>query len=115
MVSLTKLTKKQLRELILNAYAKELDQLLVALSKKFDAWKNHQIDCWKLEDCIHKFHSVQAAKLFDYYNSNVDPILIVANALAKNLIQKGEIPDEALPYIEGCIHLFQEDDLGERT
>jgi hypothetical protein len=46
MVELTKKTKKQLRELMLKAYAKELDELLVALSKKFDAWKNHQIDCW---------------------------------------------------------------------
>ena len=113
MVELTKKTKKQLRELMIKTYAKELDELLVALSKKFDAWKNHQIDCWELEELIHKFHNGHAKKLFNYYNSKVDPTLIISHVLAKNLIQKKEIPDEALPYVEGCIHLFKEDDSDE--
>lgn len=113
MVELTKKNKKQLRELMIKAYAKELNELLVALSKKFDAWKNHQIDCWELEELIHKFHNSHAEKLFNYYNSKVDPILIISRALAQKLIQKEEIPDETLPYVERCIHLFKEDDNDE--
>lgn len=113
MVELTKKTKKQLRELMVKAYAKELDELLGALSKKFDAWKNHQIDCWELEEFIHKFHNGHAKKLFNSYNSKVDSILIISRSLAKKLIQKEEIPDEALPFVEGCIHLFIEDNTKE--
>lgn len=91
MIEFSKKVKKQLRELMIKAYAKELDALLVSLSKKFDAWKNHQIDCWELEELIHKFSDRQAKKLFNYYNSNTQPILIVSHAVAKKLIQKEEI------------------------
>lgn len=89
---------------MIKAYSKELDELLVGLSKKFDAWKNHQINCWELQELIHKFPKCHAKNLF---NSKGQPILIVSSVLAKNLIRKEEIPDDALPYMEGCIKLLK--------
>lgn len=108
MIELTKKTKKQLRELMIKAYAKELDALLLTLSKKFDDWKNDRIDCWELEELIYQFHNGSAKKLFNHYNSRVDPILMVSHALVKDLLQKEEIPDEALPYVERCVQLYNQ-------
>lgn len=115
MAEFSKKTKKQLKELMIKADAKELDQALLKLSEAFDAWEHRQIDCWQLEELIHKFHNDHARKLFNYYNSKVDPVLIISSALSRNLIQKEDIPDEALTCIEHCLHhLFEDKETEER-
>lgn len=71
--------------------------------------EHRQIDCWQLAELIHKFHNGHARKLFNYYNSKVDPVLIISSALSRNLIQKEDIPDEAITCIKQCLHHFFED------
>lgn len=110
MIELTKKTKKRLRELLGIAYARELDRYLLDLSKKFDDWKNGKIDCWNLSDHIHEFHNGISRDLFNAYNcKSVHPTYMISRALVKKLIQKEDIPPEALPHVENCTSLFEEE------
>jgi hypothetical protein len=101
MVELSKKTRKELRKLLIQAYAKELEQYLFNLSKTFDDWKNKKIDCWDLSDHIHKFHYGISKDLFNAYNARgVDDIYMISRALAKDLLRKEEIPSEAIDIVE---------------
>jgi hypothetical protein len=107
MVELSKKTRKEFRKLLGKAYSKELDQHLFDLSIKFDDWKNKKIDCWDLNDHIHKFHDGISRDLFNTYNaSGMDDIFMISRALANDLIQKEEIPDEAIEIVERCANEF---------
>lgn len=101
MIELSKKTRKELRKLLLQAYAKELNQHLFDLSKKFDDWKNQKIDCWDLNDHIHQFHDGISRDLFNAYNAKgVDDLYMISRALANNLLQKEEIPNEVIGIVE---------------
>jgi len=107
MVELSKATRKELRKLLIKAYARELDQYLLDLSMKFDDWKNKKIDCWDLNDQIHKFHDGISRDLFNAYNARgVDNIYMIARALANDLLRKEEIPSEAVDIAEHCAKEF---------
>lgn len=106
MIELSKKTRKELRKLLIQAYAKELDQHLLELSMKCDDWKNNKIDCWDLNDHIHKFHDGISRDLFNTYNSGVDDIYMISRALANDLLRKEEIPNEAIDIVEQCANNF---------
>lgn len=111
MIELTKKTRKRLRELLGLAYARELDGCLLKLSKKFDDWKDKKIDCWHLNDEIHKFHDGISRDLYNgYTNRSVHETYMISRALARNLIQKEDIPIEALPYVEYCTDFFENEE-----
>ena len=100
-LELSKKTRKQLRELLAKAYEKELDQHLFDVYKKFDDWKNKKINCWVLSDCIHEFHDGISRKLFNAYNvGGVNDTYMISRALALNLLQKEDIPTEAIAIVE---------------
>src|SRR5262245_259720 len=99
MLEISKKTKRELRMLAEKAYAKELDQYLLELSIKFDDWKNKKIDCWDLNDHIHKFHNGISRELFKMYNG-CNNIVVVSRALARNLLSKDEIPSEVIDIVE---------------
>lgn len=108
MIELSKKTRKELRSLLIKAYGNELEQHLLDLSKQFDAWKDKKITCWDLEDHIDKFHSGIAKDLFDAYNARgVDNLVLVASALARNLLSKEDIPEEAIDIVEQLIKTFR--------
>ena len=103
MVELSKKTQKELRKLLMKAYAKELDQHLFDLSMKFDDWKKKKIDCWDLNYHIHKFHDGILRDLFNTYNARgMDDIYMISRALANDLLCKEEIPSEAIDIVERC-------------
>jgi hypothetical protein len=107
MINLSKKTRRELRQLLIKAYARELDQHLRDLSMKFEDWKNKKIDCWDLNDHIHKFHDGVSRDLFNTYNARcVDDIYMISRALANNLLQKEEIPGEAIDIIKQCANDF---------
>jgi hypothetical protein len=109
MIELSKKTRKRLKELLIQAYTKELDQYLFDLSKKFDDWKDKKIDCWELNENIHKFHDGISRDLFNTYNGGVDNIYLISRALAKNLLRREDIPEEATTVIQKCMNLFESD------
>lgn len=107
MIELSKKTRKELRQLLIKAYERELDQHLFDLSIKFDEWKNKKIDSWDLEDHIHKFHDGISSDLFNAYNAkSIDDIYMISRALAHNLLLKEEIPSEAIDIVQRCVNEF---------
>ena len=107
MVELSKKTRKELRKLLIKAYAKELDQHLFDLSMKFDDWKNKKIDCWDLNDHIHEFHDGISRDLFNMYKARcTDDIYMVSRALSHGLLEKEEIPCEAIDIVGRCANDF---------
>ncbi len=100
---ISKKTRKELRKLLEQAYARELDQYLRDLSMKFDDWKNKKIDCYNLNDHIHKFHDGASRDLFNTYNARgVKGIYMIARALANDLLRKEGIPSEVIDRVEQC-------------
>ncbi len=111
MIELTKKTQKRLRELLGLAYSRELDRYLLDLSKKFDDWKEGKIDCWHLNDQIHEFHNGISKDLFNAYNNkSVHATYMISRALVKKLLQKEDIPIEAMPYVEQCTSFFEDEE-----
>ena len=107
MIELSKKTRKELRKLKEKAYAIELDQYLLKLSCSFDDWKNKKIDCWALRDLLHDFHQGISRNLYNAYNvRSVDDVYMVSRALAIGLLQKEEIPSEALEVVERSAATF---------
>lgn len=107
MIELSKKTRKELRKLLQIAYARELDQCLFSLSRKFDDWNNKKIDCWVLNDHIHEFHDGISRDLFDAYNiRGVDDVYMISRGLANGLLRKEEIPSEAIDIVEQCAQNF---------
>ncbi len=107
MIELNQKTRKELRKLKAKAYAHELDQHLLKLSCSFDDWKNKKIDCWTLSDLIHDFHEGISRDLYNAYNArSVDEVYMVSRAFAIGLLQKEEIPSEALETVERCAATF---------
>ncbi len=101
MIELSKKTRKELRQLLKQSYAAELNQHLLDLSMKFDDWKNKKIDCWELDDQIHEFHNGISKNLFNSYNAKgVDDLYMVSRAFANGLLRKEEIPVEAIDLVE---------------
>lgn len=108
MNNISKKIRKQLRELISKAYTLELSSHLNELSNKFDDWKNQRIDCWDLNELIHKFHDGISRDLYKTYNYSNDEILLIARALRMKLLEKDEIPNEVRESVDHFMKHFEE-------
>lgn len=96
MSELSKRAHKQARELVGIAYTRELNYHLDKLSQKFDDWRKNIIDCWELNELIHKFHDETSRDLYKTYNYTKDEILLIARALVRGFLQSDEVPKELL-------------------
>jgi hypothetical protein len=96
-MSLDKKQRQQARQLVGIAYSRELDFHLGELFKKFEEWKNNQIDCWDLNDLIHKFHDGISRDLYKIYNN--DQHFLIERAISLNFLRKEELPAE----LQECI------------
>lgn len=111
---ISKKVRKQLRELISKAYTQELNNHLHELSLSFDEWRNNKIDCWDLNDIIHKFHDGISRDLYKLYNYCRDEIFLVSRAVAQKLIQLDEVPTEVRGMLsDTAIRFFGSDDTSE--
>jgi hypothetical protein len=102
--------KKQLHELLGVAYKRELDAALSDLHKLFEAWQQSKIDCWDLNDAIHKFHDGISRDLYkQYVMSGSRYYLPVAYALARKILCREEISDEVYQLIEPMVSSISHD------
>ena len=93
---LSKRVRKQARELVGIAYTRELNYHLDKLSQKFDDWRKNTVDCWELNDLIHKFHDGTSRDLYKTYNYTKDEVFLIARALVRGFLQSDEVPKELL-------------------
>jgi hypothetical protein len=96
MSELSKRARKQARELAAVAYTRELTYHLDKLSLKFDDWRKSALDCWELNDFIHKFHDVISRELYKMYNNTTDEILLISQALVRGFLKSDEVYKELL-------------------
>jgi hypothetical protein len=108
MIDLPKNVKRQLRELCTQAYERELSRALDQLSARFNEWQAGKINPWELTEVIHKFHDGQARDLYKLYEANPDVNLAVAQAVAKGILTKEEIPGSVWPHIESIVEFFRQ-------
>jgi hypothetical protein len=108
MPELTNKTYKALKRLLGKAYANELTLCLEDLSQKFEEWKAGKIDCWQLNEHIHIFHNKTARQLFNSYNNThgLHPLYMVVRAVHLGLLQRADVPTEALIHVEHNIKAF---------
>ena len=93
-LTISKKTRRQLRELLSKAYAQELSDHLRELSLIFDQWRDNKITCWDLSDHIHQFHNGISRELYNIYNNRGHDIILISRAVARKLIQLDEVPSE---------------------
>jgi hypothetical protein len=98
--------KRQLRELATIAYERELRRHLSELEADFGQWRAGSLDCWAMSDRIHRFHDGPSRRLFSYYTS-IQPNMVVAQAIASNLLQESEVPEEVLQAIAGLVEMHR--------
>ena len=88
-----KSVRRELRSLTSTAYERELDKALEDLYLSFTEWKDKQINCFELNQRIHKFHQKKSRELWKIYNQS-DEDLIVVRATRLGILQPGEISEQ---------------------
>jgi hypothetical protein len=99
---LTKPEKKKLRQLAREAYTRELDLLLRDLDQAFADWREKRIDGFRLSELIHEFHQGAARDLYSQYD-RLKPRLLVAGAIARGILEPGEVPDDLITVLQPAI------------
>jgi tagatose-1,6-bisphosphate aldolase len=94
MTDLTKSQKKYFRQLAGQCYEKEMSLVLETLYEDFQQWKKSEIDPWDLNEKIHEYHDKTARDLWKIYVQMNDPSFAVSIALAKGIIEIGDIRED---------------------
>jgi len=106
MIDLSKSQKRKLRELAIQAYENELKTELEGLFKKFKEWEKNKISSGELSHLIHEYDRGPSKNMFSYYN-NIDPQVVVARAVAYNLLTEDEIPQDILSILSNSIEFYR--------
>ena len=105
----SKAQRKKLRQLRDIAYERELDQALEKLYKKFQNWRNKEVDGFELNDLIHKHHQGASREIWKFY-TYAEPDMAVAHAVNQGLLKKEDIPGDILEIIDIRIDFFSRND-----
>ncbi|NLV21156.1 MAG: hypothetical protein GXY49_04115 [Syntrophomonadaceae bacterium] len=96
---------KKLKELAGEVYKIELDAELDKLFDVFQSWKSGKVDCWDVEEAIHKFHQGPSRKLYNRHN-NADADIIVAWALKGGILPADKVPEDLLEEIKHIMAIY---------
>lgn len=88
------------------AWQRELDEQIALLAKRFDEWRGKKIDCFQLNDFIHKFHKGPSREIWKHYDY-FDAKTIVVMAVASGILKKEEIPQDILQHINERIKSYK--------
>lgn len=94
MNELSKKQRKVARELMRIAYAREEDCHLEKLAQHFDAFRNHQIKGWELNELIHQYHNGILRDIYKIYNYTKSEVYLLARAVHLGFLKDEEIPDD---------------------
>ena len=98
--------KKALRDLMVEAYERELQRELTKLDQSFAAWRAGQISSGELSYRVHQYDTGPSRTLFKHYNAS-SPDLSVAYAIVVGILPREDVPAEVLDAISGPLHLYQ--------
>jgi lysine/ornithine N-monooxygenase len=97
----------KLHSLAVEAYERELQPVLNALSQQCFAWNEKHITNAEFSSAVHDLHQGQLREIFRFYKG-LDSDVLVARAFAMGLIKKDEIPSTIFELIQPKIELFKE-------
>ena len=98
--------KRQLNDLVGQAYENELGRELGKLAQHFDEWREGKISAGELTELVHQYHNGPARELWKQYNRNPFTELLVASAMVEGILQKEDASEEVWPYIEEAIERY---------
>jgi len=104
--------KRRLRELMIEAYERELHRELSRLDQHFTAWRRDEISNGEMSDHVHRYETGPSRDLFKHYNHTPHD-LSVAYAIVTGILSSDEIPADVLDAIEGPLQFYQ--DLKDRN
>ena len=102
----TKSERAKLRELADEAYERELGTHLAELDKSFALWRRGKLVSSELSKEIHEFHQHAARDVFSAYQLP-HPAMIVARAIAFEILERREIPAGLLAKLKEEIAVFE--------
>ncbi|PIE31642.1 hypothetical protein CSA56_17675 [candidate division KSB3 bacterium] len=97
--------QQELRKLALLAVEKELRLQLTELSTQFHAWKSGEISSRELRHVIHLYVDGPSRELFRQHRE-VPADIFVADAFARGVLQKEDVPDDVLTAIQNGIQFY---------
>jgi hypothetical protein len=103
--------KKLIREFAAEAHERELYRELTRLDRRFAEWRKGELGSGALSDEIHQYENGPSRELFKRYNDDL-PDMMVAYAIAANILKREEIPEELLDALTNQLEYF--DRLRER-
>jgi hypothetical protein len=108
MKRLPKQIRRQLDQLVDQAYENELSQALEELAAQVDKWRAGETTAGELAYWIHKHDTGPLREMFKRYNSPfLEPELQTASALRRGLLQESDVPEEVWPYIQNMMAFLQ--------
>ena len=97
-MNFSKNTRKHLGKLAADAYERHLGMHLDKLFVQFQTWKNGEITAADLNLYIHEYHHGPSRHVWGIHSHLKGPD-IVAQALARGLVEESEIPSEVRDHI----------------
>ncbi len=98
--------KHRLRDLMVEAYERELQRELRKLDQSFAAWRAGQISSGELSHRVHQYDTGPSRELFKHYNGS-SPDLAVAYAIVVGILQRDEVPPEVLAALSRPLSFYQ--------
>ena len=85
--------RKKLRELAGLAHERELSRAMETLDSHFAQWRQQDIDCFELNDRIHRFHQNTSSELWKTYSSMENDFL-VCRAVNLGFLSKEDVQEK---------------------
>ena len=98
--------KRQLHELAMLATEAELFLQLTELSEKFETWKQNAISSRELRHILLTYVDGPSRELFRR-NRELPDDIVVADAVARGLLNKNDIAEELWPYLQNEVQFSQ--------
>lgn len=100
--NLSRSVRRDIQGLASTAHERELAAELHRLNDLFSQWQSGKLDPHELNDAIHRFHDGPSRDLWKTYTAS-DPSLAVASAIARGILQPGEVPPDVAQELHGTI------------
>ncbi len=98
--------KRALREIMAQAYERELERELRKLDQSFAEWRAGSIGSGELSYRVHQYETGPSRELFKQYNMN-QPDLCVAYAIVVGILEREEVAPEVLAAIGAPLAFYQ--------
>jgi DNA primase large subunit len=106
MTDYSKRIKRLLRELVAEAYEKELSRKLTQLNESFAEWRDGKISSGELSHRIHQYETGASRELFKKYNEGKNDFN-VAYAIVTGILDREDIPGEVIEAIDKHIRFYE--------